>query len=456
MKMRLETRLAVTCLLALCATGSRAMAAVSAQEAAALNSTLTPFGAERAANSDGSIPAWTGVYDKVPAGYVSGNLRPDPFPQDKPVYSIDAKNLEQHSAEVTEGIVALFKKHPDYRIDVYPTRRTAGAPQWVYDNTFANATRATLTNDGLTLQGAYGGIPFPIPKSGIEVVWNHLLRWTGEAAEYTFTGYIIDSNGSPALDDQTHGVVQYPYYYKDGSLKTFGGAYWYNYVQTLAPPYKNGEFILFIDYTDFAAKPRQAWQYLSGQRRARRAPTVGFDVPNTIASGFNNFDEVFGFMGSPEKYDWKLIGKKEVIVPYNDNKMLLVAPKERLGRSFIKPDHVRWEKHRVWVVDATLKSGARHTLPHKMFYFDEDSWCLLLEDEWDGQKVLWRHIQNYPMVVADLPGIVLNPWGIYNIVNGDYNADTAWDQTPGASYRIVPRKPESFFTPEALASHGVR
>jgi len=227
--------------------------------------------------------------------------------------------------------VALFKKHPDYRIDVYPTRRTAGAPQWVYDNTFANATRATLTNDGLTLQGAYGGIPFPIPKSGIEVVWNHLLRWTGEAAEYTFTGYIIDSNGSPALDDQTRGVVQYPYYYKDGSLKTFGGAYWYNYVQTLAPPYKNGEFILFIDYTDFAAKPRQAWQYLSGQRRARRAPTVGFDVPNTIASGFNNFDEVFGFMGSPEKYDWQLIGKKEVIVPYNDNKMLLVARRSASG-----------------------------------------------------------------------------------------------------------------------------
>jgi hypothetical protein len=115
MKMYLETRLAVTCLLAVCATGSRAMAAVSAQEAAALNSTLTPFGAERAANSDGSIPTWTGVYDKVPAGYVSGNPRPDPFPQDKPEYSIDAKNLEQHSAELTEGIIALFKKHPDYR-----------------------------------------------------------------------------------------------------------------------------------------------------------------------------------------------------------------------------------------------------------------------------------------------------------------------------------------------------
>jgi hypothetical protein len=433
-----------------------ALPAVSPQEAAALKTTLTPLGGERAGNSDGSIPAWTGVYDKVPPGYVSGNARPDPFPEEKPLYSIDPKNVDQYAPALTDGILALFKKHPDYRIDVYPTHRTAGAPQWVYDNTFANATRATLTNEDLTLHGAYGGTPFPIPKSGVEVVWNHLLRWTGESVDYTFTGYIVDSNGTPALDNQTHALSQYPYYYKDGSLESFSGIYWYNYVQTLAPPYKNGEFILFIDYTDFATKPRQAWQYLSGQRRVRRAPTVGFDVPNTIASGFNNFDEVFGFMGSPERYDWKLLGKKEMIVPYNDNKLLLVPHKQRIGHSFIKPEYVRWEKHRVWVVDATLKHGARHTLPHKRFYFDEDGWCLLLEDEWDGQNVLWRHYQNYPIVVAELPGIILDPWGIYNIENGDYNADTAWDQTPGAAYKIVPRKPETYFTPEALASRGVR
>ncbi len=431
-------------------------AAVTSEEAAQLKSTLTPFGAEKAGNKDGTIPAWSGVFTQLPPGYKSGDQRPDPFAQEKPLFSITAQTAAKYADKLSDGVKAMFVKHPSYRIDVYPTHRTAGGPQWVYDNTFANATRAKLEKNGLSLAGAYGGIPFPIPKTGAEVLWNHLLRWTGEAAEYTFSGYIVDSAGKGTLANRSHVVVQYPYYYKDGSLDTFNGTFWYNYVETLEPPYKSGEFILFVDSTDFVSQPRQAWQYLSGQRRVRRAPTVGFDVPNAVASGFNNYDEVFGFMGSPERYDWKIVGKQEMYVPYNENRMLLLPHEQLLGPEFAKPDHVRWELHRVWAVDATLKSGARHVLPHRRFYFDEDSWALLIEDEWDGQNVLWRHIQNFPMVVADMPGINLNPWAIYNLEKGDYNLDTLWDPEPGAAWKIVPRKPESYFSPDAMASRGVR
>src|SRR5579871_5461424 len=119
-----------------------AFAAVTAEEAAMLRTSLTPFGAERAANKEGSIPAWEGGYTKVPEGYKSGQPRPDPFAGEKPLFSIDGKNVEQHAGKLAEGVTLMLKKYPSFRADVYPTHRTAAAPQWVYDNTLRNATRA--------------------------------------------------------------------------------------------------------------------------------------------------------------------------------------------------------------------------------------------------------------------------------------------------------------------------
>lgn len=169
-----------TCVATLFSFALPVYAGVTADEAAKLKSTLTPFGAEKAGNKDGSIPAWTGGLTKVPAGYEPGSARPDPFPDEKPVVQISAKNLEQYKDKLSEGTQTMLRQHPSYRLDVYPTHRTAAAPQWVYDNTFQNATRAKTTAGGNSVENAYGGIPFPIPKSGAEVMWNHLLRWRGE------------------------------------------------------------------------------------------------------------------------------------------------------------------------------------------------------------------------------------------------------------------------------------
>ena len=153
-----------------------ARADVSAEEAARLKTTLTPLGAERAGNKEGTIPAWEGGLTRAPANYKNGDPRPDFFPNDKPVLTINARNMDQHAAKLSDGVKALMKKYPDFRIEVYPTRRTAAAPQYVYDNTFRNATRAKLVDNGQGVEGAFGGIPFPIPKDGYEAILNHRLR----------------------------------------------------------------------------------------------------------------------------------------------------------------------------------------------------------------------------------------------------------------------------------------
>ena len=170
-------------------------AAVTADEAATLKTTLTPMGAERAANKDGSIPAWDGGVAKAPAGYQSGSPRPDPFPADKPVLSINAKNMDAHAARLSDGVKALMRKYPDFRIEVYPTRRSAAAPQYVYDNTFRNATQARLVDDGQGVDGAFGGIPFPIPKDAYEVILNHRLAWTGVNVQTPLRMWLMTADG---------------------------------------------------------------------------------------------------------------------------------------------------------------------------------------------------------------------------------------------------------------------
>ncbi len=351
------------------ATSLSGFAAVTADEAAKLKSTLTPMGGEKAGNKDGSIPAWDGGYTKVPAGFKAGDKRADPFPNEKPTLKITANNASQHADKLSDGVQARMKKYPDsFNLEIYPTHRTASAPQWVYDNSFKNATKAKTTHNGVSLEGAYGGVAFPIPKDGAEVMWNHLLRWRGESVEIPFRVWVGATNGKHTMAVAAKDDHQFPYYYKDGSGEKGSDSEFLllRQIQT-EPSFKAGEQILLRDPLALGEKNRQAWQYLSGQRRVRRAPTIAFDTPDFVASGQNYFDEVFLFLGSLERYQWKLVGKKEIYVPYNNNRFLLAKTDEVLDAHHLKSDKMRWELHRVWVVEATLAPGKRHVVPKKRF-----------------------------------------------------------------------------------------
>ena len=210
-----------------------AHAGVTPEEAARLKTELTPLGAERAGNKDGSIPAWTGGYTTAMPGFKNGGRRGDPFAGDKPLYSINAANMAQHAEKLTDGTQALLKKYPSFRVDVYKTLRTAAAPQWVYDNTFKNATTARL--DGEVLRDAFGGIPFPIPKNAKEVIANHEMHWRGEAWQTDFRGYLGTANGQSVLSVEATGDFQMPYY-AQGKEAKYNGEYWMIRMLNSGPP----------------------------------------------------------------------------------------------------------------------------------------------------------------------------------------------------------------------------
>lgn len=430
-------------------------AAVTPEEAAKLKTTLMPLGGELAGNSDGTIPKWDGGYTKVPSGWKQGDLRPDPFPNEKPILQITGKNLDQHADKLSDGVKALLKKYPTYRLDIYPTHRTAAAPQWVYENTYKNASKAKTKDGGVSIEGAYGGVPFPIPQNGHEIMWNHLTSWNGESVEYGFRIFITQADGKTVLATEAKNSREWPYYHKDGSVEKFNGDYsLFRQVQT-APPFKAGESLLVRDSVDMATNGRQAWQYLLGQRRVRRAPTIGFDTPDSVSSGLGYFDEAFVFNGSLEMYDWKLVGKKEMYIPYNTNRLYAFKEADLTRGGHINPDAVRWELHRVWVVEANLAPGKRHVVPKRRFYIDEDSWHAVLADGWDAQGQLWRTQAALPFAAADGPGQFAIPFVNYNLMTGAWVLSTIWNETD-PKYKLVDRKPGSHFTPDSLAGQGVR
>jgi hypothetical protein len=454
MKHSLRAALALACAAPLAAPLA-AHAAVSADEAAKLKTTLTPLGAERAGNADGSIPSWDGGLAKAPAGYKGGDPRPDPFAAEKPLYSIDAKNLAQYESRLSDGVKALMKKNPEFRIDVYPTHRTAAAPQWVYDNTFRNATRAKLVDGGHGTEGAYGGIPFPIPKDGGEVFQNHRLAWTGTYIQAPIRVWVVTADGRRAMASGGVQSLRRQYYDPDGSIEKFDGYYQLGKFAVTEPGSKAGEAILAHDNLN-AGQPRGLWQYLVGQRRVRKAPSVAYDTPDSVTSGIGLFDEAFMLFGPIDKHQLKLIGKRELYIPYNNNRAAGAKVADLVTPKTLNPALVRWELHRVWEVEATLAEGKRHVVPRRKYYLDEDSWQIVLFDGWDAKGELWRTNYTLMLLAPDVPAVVGNMlWGGYDLQTGAYYLNMASNELP-VQYKPVAPIPRSFFSAEELANEGTR
>lgn len=450
--MKLRTRSRLIGLLAMLTCTISAWAAVGIEEAAKLKGELTPMGSEKAANKDGSIPAWTGGFTGRIAGEKEGGRRGDPFKSEKPLYSVTSKNMAQYADKLSEGVKALLKKYPSsYRLDVYPTHRTAMTPQWVYDNTAKNAVNAKMKDDAVT--GAYGGIPFPIPKNGLEAMWNHKLAWRGESWEADINQYQLTSDGKVVLT--TDGLIRQrmPYYFKEGSEASFEGVFWEINLLNSGPPIRAGEMVAGRQNID--EDKSQSYVYLTGQRRVRKLPNACCDTPTPASAGVMTFDELGVFAGTTARFNWKLVGKKEILIPYNNNSFLQAKDSEVVAPRHLNPDHVRWELHRVWVVEATLKDGQRHQAPKSTYYLDEDTWVATLGDRWDAKGDLWKTLWMLNYVMPDAPGTVQQTFGFYDLQSGNGYVANVLNDKP-FQQRFTKRWATDMFTGQGLAAQGVR
>jgi hypothetical protein len=431
---------------------SRALAQAATLGPDDLKSTLTPLGGLRAGNAAGTIPAWTGEIIPLPADYRPGTPRPDPFAGESPLFRITPANMATYQDKLPKGAIYLLQNYPDYRMDVYPTHRTAVAPQYVYDYTYKNASTAQLTADGNNLSNAYGGTPFPIPANGKQVIWNHILRWGGTTNiedegtyQVTSSGEIVERNGATV-------ITQFPYFF-EGREAEFDGTYLITHIVNTAPANMEGSAVLVRDQLNPLEQPPRGWVYLLGQRRVREAPQLQYDTPIDSAGGVIQWDEAAMFNGSLDEYDCKILGKQEMYVPYNCSKTWLTPIDQVLGPHHANPDVFRWELHRVWVVEMTLAPGKRNQDARRVAYVDEDSWMILALDIYDANNSLWKYHYAVATICPDIPAFAAGTYFIgHDFHTNNYVAFGAYDL--GRQAQPVPDYPASYFTPGELAAQA--
>ncbi|MCA1789419.1 MAG: DUF1329 domain-containing protein [Thioalkalivibrio sp.] len=396
----------LACSLALIAGTFGLWAQPTQQEIARLGKDLTPMGAEKAGNAAGTIPAWDGGIKTPPASYKPGQHYVNPFAGDDVLFTITAANVDKYAANLTPGQIALIEAYPTYKMKVYPTRRSASFPQRIYDKTIQNAKSARSVQNGYGVTGAINGIPFPIPKTGVEAIWNHLLRYRADSASRHIAQAAPTRSGDYTLVEFNDEFFML-YSMAGKTEKDLNNKILFFKQEVLAPARLAGGVLLVQESLNQVKEHRSAWLYNPGQRRVRRAPNVAYDNPGTAADSMRTSDQLDMFNGAVDRYNWKLVGKKEIYVPYNSYKLQdpKVKFKDILTPLHINQDLARYELHRVWVVDATLKNGERHIYKRRTFYLDEDSWQILAMDQYDNRDQLWRVSEAHALNYYNVPSI---------------------------------------------------
>ncbi|WP_374439594.1 DUF1329 domain-containing protein [Pseudomonas panipatensis] len=435
-----------------------AHAAVSAEAAAQLHGSLTPLGAERAGNAAGSIPAWTGGITRAPAGYTPAQHHIDPFAADKPLFTISKGNLDKYKANLSPGQIALFNTYPEtFRMPVYPSRRSGSAPQWVYDNTFANATCARLAEGGNGFVDAFGGIPFPLPQNGLEALWNHIARYRGTYVVRRASEATVQRNGDYVLV-ATQQEALFKYYRQGGDFAGLNNILFYVLSFAKGPARLAGDAALIHETLDQVVEPRQAWGYSAGQRRVRRAPNLAYDTPVASADGLRTVDDSDMFNGAPDRYEWKLLGKRELYIPYDNYRITSPAVSYRalLSANHLNPAYTRYELHRVWVVEGDLKPGARHIYSKRVLFLDEDSWSAAVVDQYDGRGELWRVSMAYLKNFYELPAT----WSAVDVFHDlrahRYHVQNLDNEEPQTLDFSQASPADDYFSPSALRRRGTR
>jgi hypothetical protein len=434
---------------------SSAWAVLSSEEVARLGKDLTPLGGEKAGNAAGTIPAWNGGITTPPAEYKPGMHFPDPYADDKMLVTVTKQNMNQYADKLTVAHKAMLEQYDTFKMNVYPTHRSAACPERIYEATKKSAATAELLDNGYGVKNTAIGIPFPIPKTGLEVIWNHILRYRCDSAARSIAQAVLTRGGEYTLVEMKDEFDML-YAHEGMTPETLGNVITYFKQEVVAPARLAGGILLVHETMDQVKEPRSAWIYNPGQRRVRRAPNVAYDNPGTAADGVRTSDQFDMFSGATDRYDWKLVGKKEIYVPYNSYKLHSdkLTYKEILTPLHINPDVCRYELHRVWVVDATLKDGSRHLYKRRTFYVDEDSWQILFSDIYDNRDQLWRFSEGHAINYYNVPSIWTTLEVHGDLQSGRYLALGLCNESAPYDFNIQRTKDD--YTPAALRREGTR
>jgi hypothetical protein len=418
---------------------------------------LTAVGAEQAASPDGVIPAYAGGLTRAqwPPGFAPGGHLQNPFAGEQPLYVITRQNLARYQAQLSEGSRALFARDADYAMRVYPTHRTVRFPEAILQATQANIGRAQLIGAD-AIRGAHLGFPFPHPSDGVQALWNHRLRYRGDSLKLIAHQAVVSPSGPGTRYEQTEIILARYANLSDPENLEHDNVLLY-YLTLFARAGSTLDFLALVHESANATEhPRAVWVMPQGLHRMFRIPPVGYDQPFPGSDGLYFIDMVDMYNGPFDHYVWKLLGKRELLIPYND---FALVDGHHADAELLTPRHfttalTRYELHRVWVVEATTRPGTHHSFDRRVFYLDEDSWNVVLVENYGSDGRLWRFQEGHLVPLYDMQAANCLPVVTYDFRDGRYFANHLMGETPPIQYDL-PGIHASDFTPASVLAHYV-
>ncbi len=411
---------------------------------------LTVMGAVQAGNADATIPPWTGGITTPPAGYQVGKTHLDPFAEDKVLFTIDSSNMTEFKDRLSAGHIAMMEKHPNtYKLNIYPTQRSASHPKRVLEHTEKYSAQARLVNDGAGLEGIVQGCPFPQPTNGEQAIWNSRVSFKGGSVRRHMNSAVPTDKGKYQLNVSLQEIV-FPRQEDGTSLENFDGVMMRGISYIKSPRKAAGVMLLYHANLNTVNEERKAWAYNPNKRRVSRAPDVDGSAPATASSGIHLVDQNGMFSGKITNFNWALLGKKEMYVPYNAYQF------HSDGVSvddIVKPGHVnqelgRYELHRVWEVEATRKDGVDHPHKRRVYYLDEDSWRILTAEHYDDAEQLDRFSESHNINYYEVPVLASTLDTYYQFSTNRYFVRGLDNQHPVSDYSFS--ESAKYFQPGGL------
>jgi hypothetical protein len=267
----------------------------------------------------------------------------------------------------------------------------------------------------------------------------------------------VQGDGS-YIRNNTRSEFSYPYWDRNATLENWNGFVWNVLIYFYYPPRRAGEILLSKSPFDYTKYPDKAsWQYMPGQRRVRRAPSIAYDTPNPSFGGYATYDDAYMFNGQIDRYNWSLIGLKETFIPYNSYKHDLAPLDDLIMAHHWNPKYVRWELHRTWVVEATLKEGKRHCYGKRVLYIDEDSWSASIHDKYDMRGNLWRTAITSQYCNYAIPAWVPRGYALYDLQSETYatsSISNGYNEGPVLWWKEI--DDDSVMTPAYIRKLGTR
>ena len=363
------------------------------------------------------------IGDRIPISSPVENYNPNsneyinPFIDDEIQLEINISNYKNYLAYLTEGQIAMFQAYPEtFVMHIYPSRRSCAVPNEVYD--LSKSGNANMIADGEGVDGVVGSIPFPDASEPLHHVWNHILRYRGVDIVGGAPYYVVNPDGS-----MTQGAGEaiakncWNPFVKESYCEGLQGMLMQKVTH---PPRLADASLLVIESLNALDSPRKAWVYDPGTRRVRRAPNIAYDYLGSASQGLSTADSFDGFNGAKDRYNWTNVGTELKFMPYNVYDFYNADRKEVLTNFHVNQKYMRYELVKVNIVRADIKSDKRHIYPHRVMYFDADSYGMISEEVYDGKKEIMNYRELPLMNFYDEPACLAVHSATYNFATRRY------------------------------------